>query len=111
MRLERRQLGASGATTADTSTAPPGSAPIKVTIKTLAFNPGALTARVGQTVQWTNLDGPLHNVTHISGPDFKSSRNLKTGQKFSLKLTTPGTIHYICTIHPFMKATLVVLPK
>jgi len=101
----------SGATTAETSTAPPGASPIKVTIKTLAFNPGALTARVGQTVQWTNLDGPLHNVTHVSGPEFKSSKNLKTGQSFKLKLTTAGTIHYICTIHPFMKATLVVVPR
>ena len=99
-----------GATSVQTSTAPPGDAPIKVTIKTLAFHPGAITARVGQTVQWTNLDGPLHNVTHVSGPEFKSSKNLKTGQSFKLKLTTAGTIHYVCTIHPFMKATLVVLP-
>jgi plastocyanin len=95
-------------TTDQTSTGPAGSAPIKVTIKTLSFNPRALSARVGQTVEWTNRDGPLHNVTYVSGPEFKSSSNLKTGQKFTLKLTTPGTIHYVCTIHPFMKATLIV---
>jgi plastocyanin len=105
--------GTSGGTSTDTassetSTAPGGSAPIKLTIKTLSFHPRALSARVGQTVQWTNLDGPLHNVTYVSGPEFKPSKNLKTGQKFTLKLTAAGTIRYVCTIHPFMKATLIV---
>ena len=99
------------ATASLTSTAPAGtSAPIDVTIKTLAFNPPTVVAKVGQTVRWTNLDGPLHNITHVGGPGFNTSPNLSTGQKFSLKLTTPGTIQYICSIHPFMKGTIVVKP-
>ena len=87
--------------------APSGSA-TQVTIKSLAFNPAAVHAKVGDTVEWTNLDGPPHNVTWTGGPKFKSSSTLNTNDKFSLKLTQAGTIHYVCTIHPFMKATIVV---
>ncbi len=88
--------------------AAPGGSPIQVTIKSLAFNPQTVHAKVGQTVEWTNLDGPPHNVTWTGGPKFASSKTLSTNQKFSLKLTQAGTITYICSIHPFMKATIVV---
>ena len=27
---------------------------------------------------------------------------------FSVRLTQAGTIHYFCTLHPWMKATIVV---
>ena len=77
-------------------------------MKSLAFDPKSTTAKVGETVQWTNDDQPPHNVTYVSGPKFTSSGTLNTGDKFSLKLTAAGTIHYVCTIHPFMKATIVV---
>jgi amicyanin len=77
-------------------------------MKNLAFSPASVTAKVGQTVQWTNQDTPPHNVFYVSGPKFTSSPTLNTGAAFKLKLTQPGTIHYICSIHPFMKATIVV---
>ena len=79
-----------------------------VTMKNLAFSPTSVSAKVGQTVQWTNQDTPPHNVVYVSGPKFTSSGTLNTGGQFKLKLTQPGTIHYICSIHPFMKATIVV---
>jgi plastocyanin len=81
---------------------------VAVTMKNLAFNPTSVSAKVGQTVQWTNQDTPPHNVVYVSGPKFTSSGTLNTGGQFKLKLTQPGTIHYICSIHPFMKATIVV---
>jgi plastocyanin len=77
-------------------------------MKNLAFLPQTVHAKVGQTVQWVNRDGPAHNVVYVSGPKFASSPTLSTGGKFTLRLTKPGTIQYICSIHPFMKATLVV---
>ncbi|MGI8863723.1 MAG: plastocyanin/azurin family copper-binding protein [Solirubrobacteraceae bacterium] len=83
-------------------------AAVQVTIKNLAFSPASIKAKVGQTVQWTNQDTPAHNVVYVSGPKFASSATLSTGGQFKLKLTQPGTIHYICSIHPFMKATIVV---
>ncbi len=77
-------------------------------MKNLAFRPATVHAKVGQNVVWTNLDTPPHNVTYVSGPTFASSGTLNTGGKFALKLTKPGTIQYFCTIHPFMKATIIV---
>jgi amicyanin len=77
-------------------------------MKNLAFNPTSIHAKVGEKVTWTNSDSPPHNVTYVSGPKFASSGTINPGGKFSITLTKPGTIHYVCTIHPFMKATIVV---
>ncbi|MBV9918822.1 MAG: cupredoxin domain-containing protein [Solirubrobacterales bacterium] len=81
---------------------------VKVTMKNLAFAPPAVNAKVGRTVEWVNDDQPPHNVTYVSGPKFTSSGTMNMGATFKLKLSQPGTIHYVCTIHPFMKATIVV---
>ena len=81
---------------------------VAITMKNLAFRPASVAAKVGETVQWTNQDTPPHNVSYVSGPKFTSSSTLNTGGQFKLKLTQAGTIHYICSIHPFMKATIVV---
>ena len=77
-------------------------------MRNLAFVPTSITAKVGQKVQWTNFDSAPHNVTYASGPKFKSSPTFNTGGKFQLTLTQPGTIQYVCTIHPFMKASIEV---
>jgi plastocyanin len=79
-------------------------------MKVLEFTPAAVGVRVGQRVVWTNHDTSPHNVTYVSGPKFKSSGTLHPGGRFSLKVTSPGTIHYFCTLHPWMKATIVVSP-
>ena len=82
-----------------------------VVMKTLEFTPSRIDAKVGQTVTWTNEDTSPHNVTYVSGPQFMSSpRQLNPGAKFSIKVTQPGTIHYFCSIHPWMKGTIVVSP-
>jgi plastocyanin len=77
-------------------------------MKNVAFAPGSIQAKVGETVTFKNEDSPAHNVTYVSGPKFTSSPQINPGQSFSLKLTQAGTIHYFCTIHPFMKAEIVV---
>ena len=77
-------------------------------MKNLAFIPTTVHGKVGQTVTWINQDTAPHNVAYVSGPKFAPSSTLNTGQKFSLKLTQAGTISYYCSIHPFMKATIVV---
>ena len=95
----------SATTTTASSTAGSGQ---HVVIKNLAFSPKAINAKVGQTITWTNEDQVDHNVSYVSGPKFKSSGSLGDGRTFSLKLTQAGLIHYVCTIHPFMTATIVV---
>jgi plastocyanin len=81
---------------------------VRVAMRNLAFVPKSVTAKVGQTIQWTNFDTAPHNVTYVAGPKFKSSPTFTNGGKFQVKLTKPGTIQYVCTIHPFMKASIVV---
>ena len=88
----------------------PGSAgTVHVVMKSLFFTPTDVHAKVGQRVVWTNRDSSPHNVEYVSGPRFTSSRPvLRPGARFSIGLTAPGTIHYYCSIHPWMKATITV---
>ncbi len=89
--------------------AAPSTGTVPITMKVLAFQPSSVHAGVGQTVVWTNEDNLPHNVIYVSGPKFTSSRpRIRNGTTFSIKLTQPGTIHYFCSIHPWMKATIVV---
>ena len=82
---------------------------VHVVMKTLEFNPSSVDAKVGQRVTWLNEDSSPHNVTYVSGPRFNSSRTLEPqAGRFSVTVTQPGTIHYYCTLHPWMKATIVV---
>jgi plastocyanin len=83
----------------------------QVAMKVLEFTPASVIARVGQTLTWTNEDSVQHNVTYLSGPRFRSSpRVMNPGASFSIQLTQPGTIHYFCSIHPWMRGTIVVSP-
>jgi plastocyanin len=99
-----------GATSTGPVTPPPPGKTVHVAMKVLEFTPGAVGAKVGQTVVWSNDDSSPHNVTYVSGPRFTSSGRLDPGARCSLKLTSAGTIHYVCTLHPWMKATIVVSP-
>jgi len=103
-------LGSQPTAQTDTS-APAAAGTVKVVLKSLFFNPPAVHAKVGQWVTWTQEDQAPHNVTYVSGLKFASSGTLvKLGSTFSIRLTEPGTIHYVCTLHPWMKATIVVSP-
>lgn len=83
-----------------------------VQLKNIAFNPTTVTVKKGGTVKWTNDDSVGHDVTEKSGPGpkFKSgpSGGMQQGDTFQQKFNTPGTIHYVCTVHPNMRATVVV---
>ncbi len=82
---------------------------VSVVMKSLEFSPLTVHARVGQTVTWTNDDQAPHNVTYVSGPRFRSSRRkMEIGVRFSIHVTETGTIHYICTLHPWMRASIIV---
>jgi len=80
-------------------------------MRVLEFTPTTIRAKVGQTVTWTNEDTSPHNVTYVSGPRFRSSRHmLNPGTTFSITLNQPGIIRYVCTLHPWMKGTIIVSP-
>lgn len=79
-----------------------------VAIQNFTFSPAAVTVKVGTTVTWTNQDQDPHTVSAMSGPFHSPALN--TGQSYRYTFTTPGTFQYLCTIHPFMTATVVVTP-
>jgi plastocyanin len=93
--------------TSTPAAAPAGGATVAVSMKNIQFAPKSVTAKVGQTVKWTNDDSVDHNVTATSGETFKSS-TFGQGATYSHKLTKAGTIKYVCTIHPGMEGTIVV---
>ncbi len=83
---------------------------VQIVMKSLAFNPPRIHATVGQRVVWENADNVPHTVTYVSGPRFRSSNTVNSGHRYEITLTTPGTIHYYCMIHPWMTAAIVVTP-
>lgn len=99
---------ASNPTTAATGAQKPSGGSVTVVMQNIAFNPGTITAKVGQTVKWQNKDSAPHNVTYVSGPKFASSSTFSNGGSYSIKLTKPGTIKYVCTIHPGMSGSITV---
>jgi plastocyanin len=80
---------------------------VAIKMQNIAFDPKAVTVKVGQKVTWTNDDSVDHNVTSQSGETIKSD-NFGKGAAFSFTPTKAGTIKYVCTIHPGMTATLTV---
>ena len=80
---------------------------VTIKMQNIAFDPKAVTVKVGQKVTWTNEDTVDHNVTSQSGETIKSD-NFGKGGTFSFTPKTAGKISYVCTLHPGMTATLTV---
>lgn len=81
-----------------------------ITMANYAFSPASETISVGDSITWTNTDQAPHNVTTTSGPVSIQSPTLNTGQSWTYTFTNPGSYSYICSIHPDMRATLLVQP-
>ncbi len=81
----------------------------EVSIKDLAFAPETLTIAKGTTVIWTNNDDVQHDITPDSPSDnFVASSLLSEGETYNITFSVPGTYTYHCSLHPHMKATIVV---
>jgi plastocyanin len=73
-----------------------------ISIEDSSFMPKAMTVKVGDTVQWTNVDDTEHTVT--SEPF--DSGSLAQGGTFSYTFDKAGTFDYACTVHPSMSGTI-----
>jgi plastocyanin len=78
-----------------------------VAIADFQFTPGSTTVHVGDTITWTNSGPSPHTATANDG-SFNTG-TLQKGQSGSHTFTRAGTFSYFCTIHPYMKGTVVVL--
>jgi plastocyanin len=82
------------------SSAPVQSGVVPVAYRNIAIDPDTIRVKVGSTIKWTNYDPVEHNVTSKSGPIKFSSPDFGEGKSVEFKMTKPGIIHYLCTIHP-----------
>ncbi|MBA4180572.1 MAG: hypothetical protein C0506_08300 [Anaerolinea sp.] len=83
-----------------------GTAAETIAIEDFAYSPGNLQIPVGGTVTWTNRDSAPHSATD-TGRAWDTGV-LGRGKSATLTFPTAGTFDYFCTIHPNMKARLVV---
>ena len=86
------------------ASATPAQTGTAVTIEGDKFSPAELTIKVGDTVTWTNLDSVNHTIVF----DTFQSTSLKKNDTYQHTFDTAGTFDYICSIHTFMKATIIV---
>jgi plastocyanin len=77
-----------------------------VTIEGMRFQPERLTVARGDTVVWINKDLVAHTAT--SGTGRFDSEIIQAEQSWTFTATRKGEYTYICTLHPAMKAMLLV---
>jgi plastocyanin len=79
-----------------------------VSIVDFAFDPTAVTVKVGDTVQWIN-NGTAEEGHNVVDEDFFQSQTLHTGDSFGFTFDIAGTYNYVCTLHPKMTGTVEVI--
>lgn len=79
----------------------------QIQIARYSYAPATMTVRVGDVVTWTNQDEASHDV---AGGTFRSPM-LAQGQSWSFTFTRSGRFDYICSVHPDMRAQILVLAQ
>jgi plastocyanin len=92
--------------------------PKLVTVNDFYFGPSSVTIHKGGSVKWvwSSTNTYPHDVHLKSGPKrlemrgtYSTKTTAVTDAEFKKAFPTPGTYHFICTIHPTeMKLTVVV---
>ena len=80
---------------------------IKVDVQNLVFSPAEVTAKLGDTIVWTNKDVLQHTAT---ATDKSFDVMLPPGKTGSTVVTKVGTFDYFCKFHPNMKGKVTVTP-
>jgi len=111
--MTRRQLRARGIVAVLLAAASPAgrgalAETIRVEVKSLAFAPAAITAHVGDTIEWVNDDFVAHSATARNG-DWDVM--LPPHQTYRTFVKKPGKIEYYCRYHPNMKGEVTIAPE
>jgi plastocyanin len=64
-------------------------------VKSYRFDPKVIEIEAGDTVTWTNED----NFTHTVQVEGQGDHKVEQGENVSITFDTPGTYHYVCTLH------------
>jgi plastocyanin len=98
-------LGGCGGSSDGEATASSTATAASITIKNFAFSPERGTFGVG-AIKVVNGDGSPHTVTADDGSF--DTKTLEAGADGSVTLSKAGTYAYHCSIHDYMKGTVVV---
>ena len=82
---------------------PAEAATIHIVMQNLDISPAEASAKVGDTIEWTNKDIVAHTATARNG-DFDVM--LPPNKIGSFVLKKDGPVDYYCRFHPNVKATL-----
>ncbi len=77
-------------------------------IKNFLFAPATATIHSGDAVTFVNDDDEAHTVT-AKDKSFDSA-GMDAGSRWQHTFRQTGSFTYFCELHPYMTATLVVLP-
>ena len=81
---------------------------VTIEIHNFAFQPATVSVHPGDTVEWKNEDNVPHTATgNAPKPGFDSGL-IQSGAAWRYEARQKGTYNYICTVHPYMKGTLIV---
>jgi plastocyanin len=99
-------------TSPSTSTSPQGpgidfTISIKGNLGSSSYSPSPLTMRVGQVVNWHNLDSIEHTAT-LDGVFDTGAIPALSAHDNAVTMSRAGTFNYHCTIHPGMVGTIIV---
>ncbi|MGD0431728.1 MAG: cupredoxin family copper-binding protein [Acetobacteraceae bacterium] len=78
----------------------------KVGIDNFKFAPTPLTIEKGTEVTWVNHDDIPHSI--VLNALGVRSKAMDTDGMFTYKFDKAGTFFYVCGLHPFMQAKVVV---
>ena len=81
-------------------------AAVTVQIANFAFDPPEATAKVGETIGWTNNDSTPHTATLDDASC--DTGNIAADGTAGLVFDAAGTYAYHCKIHPNMTATITI---
>lgn len=113
-------LSGATATAANAPAKKPTSKPKEVSVADFYFGPEKLTLKKGQSVDWVWAETNTypHDVHLKSGPkklkqkgSYSTKTTAVTDAEFKKTFTTPGTYHFICTIHPTQMHMTIVVKK
>jgi plastocyanin len=79
-----------------------------VSQKNLTFTPGAVTVKVGDSLQFKNDDDVTHNAFSTSKGNEFNSKAQQPGQTASVTFKVAGQVDVRCAFHPKMTMTVTV---
>ena len=80
-------------------------------IEDICYIPSNIVVEKGKSVTWLNEDSSFHSVTSGFYPEpsgLFDSGHLDPYQSYTLSFDDLGTYDYFCTLHPWMKAQVIV---